>query len=99
MMRSTSSEVQLTGVTAPPGGIAQRNDGVELKRSLGLRDAISIIMGSIIGAGIFITPKGVLLYTGSVGECASPTLLQAHRYGKCDGLVGNASKWGPDNPR
>jgi len=43
-------------------------DTVKLKRSLGLTDAVAIIIGGIIGSGIFVSPKGVLLYTGSVGK-------------------------------
>ena len=39
----------------------------KLKEQLGLIDAISIIVGIIIGSGIFVTPKGVLLYAGSPG--------------------------------
>ena len=39
----------------------------KLKRQLGLLDGASIIIGIIVGSGIFVSPKGVLHYAGSVG--------------------------------
>uniref|UniRef100_A0A669QZS5 Solute carrier family 7 member 10 n=1 Tax=Phasianus colchicus TaxID=9054 RepID=A0A669QZS5_PHACC len=46
-----------------PGG----PERVALKKEIGLLSACAIIIGNIIGSGIFISPKGVLEHTGSVG--------------------------------
>ena len=43
------------------------SDGVKMKKELGLMDGVTIIVGVIVGAGIFVSPKGVLENSGSVG--------------------------------
>lgn len=43
------------------------SDVICLKPKMGLMNGITVIVGSIIGSGIFVSPKGVLVNTGSVG--------------------------------
>lgn len=46
---------------------ADKREKVVLKKKVTLLRGISIIIGTIIGAGIFISPKGILQNTGSIG--------------------------------
>ncbi|CAL8264375.1 unnamed protein product [Lota lota] len=48
-------------------GSEEPGSKVELGKKVTLLRGISIIMGTIIGAGIFVAPKGILRNTGSVG--------------------------------
>ncbi|CAL1292607.1 unnamed protein product [Larinioides sclopetarius] len=46
--------------------LAEQEEGNKLKREVGLFSAVLLIVGCMIGSGIFISPKGVLRYSGSV---------------------------------
>ncbi|XP_072019884.1 putative L-type amino acid transporter 1-like protein MLAS [Amphiura filiformis] len=46
---------------------ANGGDVVRLERNMGLFSGITIIVGNIIGSGVFLTPSTVLKYAGSVG--------------------------------
>ncbi|XP_015420988.1 PREDICTED: cystine/glutamate transporter isoform X4 [Myotis davidii] len=55
------------GLPSPGGKEPPGHEAVMLKKKITLLRGISIIIGTIIGSGIFISPKGVLQNTGSVG--------------------------------
>lgn len=51
----------------PDSSPKEEGSSVRLKKELGLLEGITMILGIIIGSGIFVAPKGVITYVGSVG--------------------------------
>lgn len=54
--------------TSPDGSTNPKvEEGIKMAKSIGLLEGTAIILGIIMGSGIFISPKGVLKDAGSVG--------------------------------
>ncbi|XP_047738401.1 Y+L amino acid transporter 2 [Hyalella azteca] len=80
----------------PPG------EGIKMQQSLGLWNGVGIIVGIIVGSGIFVSPTGVLRYSGSVamslvvwGVSGVLSLVGALCYAELGewGVVGHGAGW------
>ncbi|GAA47979.1 Y+L amino acid transporter 2 [Clonorchis sinensis] len=67
--------------------VPELEEGVRLNKSIGLLSSVTIIVGSVIGSGIFVSPQGILAMTNSFGAsiivwiaCGLFSLMGAYCY-------------------
>lgn len=66
LLKSTLSEKSLL-LSSSTKSFYRPSSPISIKQSLGLLNGVTLIVGAIVGTGIFVSPKGVLKESGSVG--------------------------------
>lgn len=90
---AAASGIRLSG-RHQSSGASERSENIRLKRHITMWNAVFIIVGSVIGSGIFIAPRGVTENVNSVGASlvvwAATGLInlgQALCYAELGGLI------------
>ncbi|KAF8786973.1 Y+L amino acid transporter 2 like protein [Argiope bruennichi] len=87
MVTEMETKKKMTESTCSTKKADQKADdkSVGLKKELGLLDGIGVIVGVIIGSGIFVSPKGVLIHSGSILMCLAVWALSGvlSTFGAC----------------
>ena len=64
--KAEPSEVEMLSVGEKAVDSKEEEDDIKLKAEMTLMNGCTVIIGCIIGSGIFVSPTGVLQSTGSV---------------------------------
>ncbi|CAH8595794.1 unnamed protein product [Heterobilharzia americana] len=74
--------------------VVDKKNEVKLQRSIGLVTSITIIVGSMIGSGIFVSPTGILKNVKSIGAslviwvaCGLFSMLGAYSYAELGTII------------